>query len=76
MVPVAPSRVVWRVLRCPSKRGISSLFCSCAFSACWIREASTRYFLLMRCISRLFGCLSLGFVARIGWSAPSARLYR
>jgi hypothetical protein len=38
MVPAAPSRMVWRVLQCPSKQGTSSLCCSCAFSACWVGE--------------------------------------
>ena len=76
MMPVAPSRMVWRVMRCPSKRGISSLCCSRACSACWVGEAS-RHLILIWCISRLFGCMSLGFIARgYGLAAPSARLSR
>jgi len=50
MVPVAPSRMVWRVLRCPSKRGISNMCCSRAFSACWIGEVSTQYLILIKYI--------------------------
>jgi hypothetical protein len=41
MVPVAPGRIVWRVLRCPSERGISSLCCYRAFSAGRARHCST-----------------------------------
>jgi len=38
---------------------------------------STQYLTLMRCISRLFGCTSLGFIARgYGLAAPSAGLSR
>jgi hypothetical protein len=61
-VPVASSRMVWRVLRCPSKRGISSLCCSCAFSACWVGEVSAQYLISIRCL--LFCCMSLSLVAR------------
>ena len=42
MMHVAFSWTGWRVFRCPSKRGVSSLCCSCAFSACWIGEGVTR----------------------------------
>ena len=36
---------------------------------------STLYLILIRCISRLFGCMSLGFIARgYGSAAPSTRL--
>jgi hypothetical protein len=75
MVPAAPSRMVWRVLRCLSKRGISSLCCYRAFSACW--EVSTQYLSLIRCISHLFICMSLGFIVRgYGYAASSLRLLR
>jgi len=74
MVPVAPSRMVWRVLWCPNKRGISNLCCSCAFSACWVGDVPTQH-LISKCMWHLFGCMSLGFVARgYGLEAPSARL--
>jgi len=73
MVPVAPSRMLWSVLRCPSKQGISSLCCSRAFSACWVGEVSTQYLFRLN-ISRLFSCMPLGFIARgYGLVAPSAR---
>ena len=69
--------MVWRVLRCPSKWGISSLCCSCDFPACWVGDVSTQYLDMMRCISRLFGCMSLNCIARgYGLAAPSARLSR
>ena len=64
MMPVAFSRMVWRVLRCPSKQGISNLYCSCAFSACWVGIVSTQYFILFKCLSRLFGFMSHGFIAK------------
>jgi hypothetical protein len=45
MVPGAPSKVVWRVLRCPSKQGTSSVKCCCAFSACaWEKYLHITYF--------------------------------
>jgi len=38
---------------------------------------STRYLIPIRCLSRLFGCMSLGFIARgYGLAAPSAHLSR
>ena len=43
----------------------------------YLGEVSTQYLTLMKCISRLFGCMSLGFIARgYGLAAPSARLSR
>jgi len=75
MVPVVPSRMVWRVLRCPRERGISSLCYSRAFSARWIGKESTQHSISIRYISRLFGCISLSFIARgYGLAAPFARL--
>jgi len=66
---------VRRFLRCPSKRGINSFCCSRAFSACWVKEVSAQYLISIRCISRLFGCMPLGFIARgYGLAGPSARL--
>ena len=61
---------------CPSKRGISSLCCSHAFSACWIGEVSTQYpiqivYIAFNC------CMSLGFIDRgYGLAAPCSRLSR
>ena len=44
-------------------------------SACWIREVSTQYFISIKCTSRLFGCMSLNFIARrYALAAPSTRL--
>jgi len=43
-MPVAPRRMVWRVLQCPSTRGISSLCFSCALLACWVEEASNQFY--------------------------------
>jgi hypothetical protein len=38
---------------------------------------STQYLIMVKCMSRLFGCMSLGFIARwYGLAAPSARLSR
>jgi len=38
---------------------------------------STQYLIPIKCISRLFGCMSLGFIARgYGLEAPSVRLSR
>ena len=75
MVPVAPSWMVWRVLQCTSKRGISSLCCSRSFSACWVGEVSMQYLISMKSISCLFYCMSLNFIARgYGLAAQSLRL--
>jgi len=53
---------VRRVLRCPSKQGISSLLCSCAFSACWVGEVFTQYLILISYqLYITFKCMSLGF---------------
>ena len=38
---------------------------------------STQHLVLIKCVSRLFGCMSLGFIAwGYGLAAPSARLSR
>ena len=71
----APCRMVLRVLRCPNKRNTSSLCCFRAFSACWVGEVSTQCLISIKCMSRLFGFMSLGLIARgYGLAAPSARL--
>jgi hypothetical protein len=51
---------------------------SCPSLACWVGEVSTQYLISIRCISRLFGCMSVGFIARGGGglAAPSANLSR
>ena len=50
MVPVAFSRMVWRALRRPSKRGIRSLCVSRAFFACRVGEVSTQYIISIECL--------------------------
>jgi len=66
---------MWRVLRGPSKQGINGLCCSCACFACWVGEVPTQYSISIRHISRSFGCMPLGFIARGHvLAAPSARL--
>jgi hypothetical protein len=64
-VPVAPSRMVWRVLRCRSMRGNSRLpmLFSCLF--CLLKRGSVyTCSTVIGCISRCFGCTFLGFIAR------------
>jgi len=66
---------------CCKWRGISSLCCSRVFSACWIGEVSSQYLILIKCISRSFGSMSLNFIARqggegFGLAPPSAGLSR
>jgi len=41
-------------------------------------SAQLQYLNLIRCISRLFGCMSLGFIARGGYglATPSTKLLR
>jgi hypothetical protein len=42
-----------------------------------VGEVSTQYLISTKCVSRFFGCVSLGFIARgYGLVAPSARLSR
>jgi len=60
MVLAAPSRMVRRVLQCPSKWGISSSCCSCAFSACW---GSVNTILIFD-QAQLSACMPLGFISR------------
>ena len=42
-------------------------------SACWVGEVSTQNIKSIKCISRLFGCMSLGFIARGYGLAASSR---
>jgi len=51
---------MWRALRCPSKRGISGICCSRAFSACWVGEVYTQYFIL----KEVYRIMSLGLISR------------
>ena len=75
-MPVASSRMVWRVLRCPNKQGIRRSCCFRALSACWVGGVSTQYFSI-KCKSRLLGCMSLDFIAKgYGLAAPSSKLSR
>jgi len=60
MLLAAPSRMARRVLQCPSKWGISSLSCSCAFSACWGSVNTIPNFDQ----AHLSGCVPLGFIDR------------
>jgi len=66
MVPVAPSRMVWRFLRCSSKQGVSSL-CLMLFSClfCLLGRGNIYAelnFNQMSDVHHFFGCMSLGFI--------------
>jgi hypothetical protein len=77
MVPSAPSRMVWKVLHCSSKRGISSL-CSSRDLSAWLRRGCVCTVLYFDEVSRACSfVMSLGFIARgYGFAAPSACLSR
>jgi hypothetical protein len=50
---------------------------SCLFCLLGREGLQCRYFILINGIPHLFGCMSLGFIARgYGLAAPSARLSR
>jgi hypothetical protein len=43
-----------------------TLCCPRAFATCWLGEAYTQKLILIKFILRLFGCMSLDFIARGG----------